>query len=419
MKNASIALLLILAGCRGYGQTAPLTLDECLSRARENYPLIRQHELISRTKEYSVANAGKGWLPQLSFSGQASYQSETIAFPFKIPGVTLPVYSKDQYRVQAEVDQTLYDGGAIRYQREQRNAEAHIQEQELEVNLYALKDRIDQLFFGILLIDGQLTLNDLQRTDLQNGMEQMQAALKNGTAFRSSLDELKAEVLNSDQARTELLAARKSYGQMLSLFINEPVDESRMLVTPPGVSVSAEIKRPELVLFDYRRAVFSIQEKQLRLNYLPKVGAYVQGAYGRPTLNFISNDFGFWAIGGVRFSWALTGLYSHKNDKRLLELDRRNLDLQKETFLFNTRLTLIQQNEEAVKYQALLNQDQEIVDLRASVKSAALAQLRNGVITSHDYITRVNAESLARQSLILHKIQLLQAEYNSLTTSGQ
>jgi outer membrane protein TolC len=419
MKHASIALLLILVSCCGHSQTAPLTLDECINRARENYPLIRQHELIRRTKDYSIANADKGWLPQVSFSGQASYQSETIAFPFKIPGVTLPAYSKDQYRVQAEVDQTLYDGGAIRYQHELRTAEANIQEQELEVNLYALKDRINQLFFGILLIDQELTLNDLQRSDLQNGVEQMQAAVKNGIAFRSSLDELKAEVLHSDQARTELLAARRSYGHMLALFINEPVDESTMLVTPPGVSASAEIKRPELVLFDYRQAVFTIQEKQLRLGCLPKVGAYVQGAYGRPTLNFISNEFGFWAIGGVRFSWTLSGLYTHKNDKRLLDLDRRNLDLQKETFLFNTRLTLTQQNEEASKYQALLDQDQQIIDLRASVKNAAFAQLKNGVSTPHDYITRVNAESMARHSLILHKIQLLQAEYNSLTTSGK
>jgi outer membrane protein TolC len=417
MKNTSVAFVLLLVSWRSQGQTA-LTLSECYTLATQNYPMIRQRELIHQTRAYSVENAAKGWLPQVAFSGQASYQSQTISFPFKIPGATLPVFSKDQYRIQAEVDQTIYDGGAIRYQQEGKKADEAIQEENLEVNLYALKDRVNQLFFGILLIDEQIKQIDLQRSDLQNGADKTQASVTNGTAFRSSLDELKAEILNTDQGRTELLASRRAYALMLSLFINRTLDENTILTPPAAITAGGDIKRPELALFDFQRSAFDIQEKQLKLGYLPKVSAFVQGAYSRPTLNFISNDFGFWALGGVRFSWSLSGLYTHKNDQRIIDLNRKNLDIQKETFLFNTHLTLAQQNAEITKYQALLDQDQQIIDLRASVKSAALAQLNNGVSTSHDYITRVNAESQARQSLILHKIQLLQAEYNVATTSG-
>jgi outer membrane protein TolC len=422
MKKASVALVLFLAGYCAQAQTAPLILDSCYALAIRNYPLIRQHGLIQRTRDYSLANAAKGWLPQFSLSGQATYQSETISFPFKIPGTELPAFSKDQYRVQAEIDQTIYDAGAIKYQKEGREAEAGIEEQNLEVNLYTLKDRVNQLYFGILMIDEQLKQLDLQKADLQNGVDKTQASVSNGTAFRSSLDELKAEVLSTDQGRTELLATRRAYTKMLALFINQPVDETTVLMAPSplpsAVDVVAEIKRPELALFDFQKKAFDVQEHQLRLNYTPKVSAFVQGAYGRPTLNFISNDFGFWAIGGVRFSWSLSGLYTRKNDTRLLDLNRNNLDIQKETFLFNTRLSLTQQNEAINKFQALMDQDQQIIDLRVSVKTAALAQLNNGVSTSHDYITRVNAESQARQSLILHKIQLLQTQYNAMTTSG-
>lgn len=424
MKNASIALTLLLLGCCAQAQTpspaqpAPLTLQTCYDLATQNYPLIQQRELIRHTREYSLDNAAKGWLPQLNFSGQASYQSQTIAFPFKIPGATLPVYSKDQYKVQAEIDQTIYDAGAIKYQRQSRVTDEDIHLQSIEVDLYALKDRINQLFFGILLIDLQLRLNELQRSDLQNGVDRTQASVSNGTAFHSSLDELKAEVLRTEQDSTELQASRKAYTQMLSLFINRPLDEHANLVTPSAVTGTAEIKRPELALFDYRKRAFDIQERQLRLAYTPKVSAFAQGAYGRPTLDFISNDFGFWALGGVRFSWSLSGLYTNKNDKRLLALDRRDLDIQKETFLFNTRLTITQQNAESDKYQALAAQDDRIIELRASVKAAALAQLQNGVITSHDYVTQVNAESQARQSLNLHRIQFLQSQYNTRTTSG-
>jgi outer membrane protein TolC len=424
MNTTPVALVFLLLSCitrveaQPPADTTSLTLETCYDRARQNYPQIRQKELILRTREYSIANAAKGYLPQVNFTGQASWQSETIAFPFKIPGVNLPVYSKDQYKVQAEVDQTIYDAGAIKFQQQLKNADEGIQLQNLEVDLYALKDRVNQLFFGILLLDEQLRLNELQHTDLQNGVDKSQASVNNGTAFRSSLDELRAEVLRTDQDRTELLATRKAYTRMLSLFIGKSLDENSTLTTPVPVIPTADIKRPELALFDFKKRAFDIQERQLHTAYTPKISAFVQEAYSRPTLNFISNDFGFWALGGIRFSWSLSGLYTNKNDKRLLDLDRRNLDLQKETFLFNTRLTLTQQQAEAEKYQALVDQDRQIIELRASVKTAALAQLQNGVITSHDYVTQVNAESQARQNMMLHRIQLLQTQYNTKTTSG-
>lgn len=438
MKPASLFLLLLLNGILAHTQPQPqpqsLTLDTCYALATVNYPQIREKELIQRTRDYSVANAAKGWLPQVNFTGQASYQSQTIAFPFKIPGATLPVYSKDQYKAQVEVDQTIYDAGTIKFQQQLRTADEAIQLQNLNVDLYALRDRVNQLFFGILMIDEQLKLNELQHNDLQNGVDKSQASVNNGTAFRSSLDELKAESLRTEQERTELLATRKAYTRMLSLFINRPLDDNSTLVAPsPIASASSapsastaqslapaipDITRPELAVFDLRKSAFDIQERQLHVAYTPKISAFVQGAYGRPTLNFVSNDFGFWALGGIRLSWSLSGLYTNKNDKRLLALDRRDLDLQKETFLLNTRLTLTQQQAEAEKYQALADQDQQIIDLRTSVKTAALAQLQNGVITSHDYVNQVNAENQARQNLVLHRIQLLQTQYETKTTSG-
>ena len=418
MRNSILALLLLFLTAPSMAQDHPLTLEACYKLATQNYPLIKQRELIRQTREYSLENASRGYLPQLSFSGQATYQSQTIAFPFKIPGVSLPVYSKDQYKVLAEVDQTIYDGGAIRYGKDLTKAEEAIQMQNVEVDLYALKDRVNQLFFGILLIDEQLKQNALQTKDFKNEAEKTQASLTNGTSLRSNLDELNAEILVTDQSRTELLASRTGYLQMLSIFVNQPLDENTAFVKPPSIIVSAAIKRPELDLFLYQEKAIDIQELQLKSNYLPKVGAFVQGAYSRPTLNFISNDFGFWALGGIRFSWSLSALYTLKNDRRLLSVNRKTIDLQKQTFLFNTNLTLTQQNAEENKYTALLEKDQKIIGLRTSVKIAAAAQLENGVITSHDYITEVNAESQAKQGLILHEIQFLQSQYNSKNTSG-
>jgi outer membrane protein TolC len=243
----------------------------------------------------------------------------------------------------------------------------------------------------------------------------MQGAVDNGTALRSSLDELKAELLNVEQTGTQLTATKKGYMQMLSLFINQPVTT---LVKPAAVNIPTDIKRPELSLYDHQQQSFEIQEKQLKSNYLPKISAFVQGGYGRPTYNIIDNSFGVFGMGGLRLSWSLNSLYTVHNNRQTLRLNRKDLDVQKETFLFNTRLTLTQQQINAQQYNDLISQDQEIITLRTSVKKAAVAQLENGVITSHDYISQVNAENQARQNLALHEIQLLQIQYNSKNTSG-
>ncbi|MGO4291207.1 TolC family protein [Chitinophaga sp. RAB17] len=398
-----------------------LTIEECFTLARQNYPLIKQYDLIVRSSRYSVENAGKLYLPQLTVSGQASYQSQTINFGDvlpSLPGLTPPDLSKDQYKIQAEITQQIYDGGVSRYQKESSKANEAMQQQQLEVNLYAIKDRVTQLYFSILLMEAQLKQNKLRKTDLQSAADKAQAALANGIAYRSNVDELKAEIINTDMAATEFSANRKAYMKMLAVFINQPLSDSTTLTYPAPVAPQEGIHRPEITYYDIQKKAFDVQEKQLTSNYLPKLNAFLQGAYGRPTLNIVDNKFGPWWIGGVRLNWSLGSLYSLKNNRQQLDINRQNLDISKETFLFNTNLSLRQQNQDIQKYAALMEQDDDAITLRSSVRKSAQAQLDNGVITVHEYISQLNAENLAKQSRILHSIQLLQAQYNYKNTSG-
>jgi outer membrane protein TolC len=398
-----------------------LTIEECFTLARQNYPLIKQHDLIVRSSRYSVENAGKLYLPQLTISGQATYQSQTINFGDvlpPLPGLTPPELSKDQYKIQAEISQQLYDGGVSKYQKESSRANEAIQQQQLEVNLYAIKDRVTQLYFAILLMEAQLKQNRLRKADLQSAADKAQAALANGVAYRSNVDELKAEIVNTDMAATEFSANRKAYMKMLAVFINQPLGDSTTLTYPAPVAPQQGIQRPEITYYDIQKQAFDVQEKQLSSNYLPKLNAFFQGAYGRPTLNIVDNKFGPWWVGGVRLNWSLGSLYSLKNNRQQLDISRQNLDISKETFLFNTNLTLRQQNQDIEKYAALMEQDDDAITLRSSVRKSAQAQLDNGVITVHEYISQLNAENLAKQSRILHSIQLLQAQYNYKNTSG-
>lgn len=398
--------------------SAELTLNECYTLSKQNYPLIKQQELILKSKEYSVQNAGTGYYPQVAIYGQATYQSDVISLPISIPGQTTPLLAKDQYKIYAEVNQPLYDGGMVRSQKRIQEAAGVIEEQKLEVELYKLKDRVNQLFFGVLLVDQQVEQIVLLKKDLQTSIAKTEASISNGVALKSNADVLKAEQLKANQRITELKAARKVYCEMLGMFINKPLDEKTKLVQPEAVLVSQTLNRPELLLFDQQYKTIDLQHQQLKAKNMPKFSLFAQGGYGRPALNPLNNKFDTYYLGGIRMNWSLTGFYTFKNDKALLDINRRNVEVQKELFVFNTNYALKQQNTEVEKYLELLTSDNEIITLRTAIKSRSSAQLENGVISASDYLRELNAEEQAKEAKILHEVQLLLARYNQQTTYG-
>jgi outer membrane protein TolC len=394
----------------------PLTLETCYVLAKENYPLTKQRELIERTEEYSVSNASKGIFPTITINGQQSYQSDVTKVP--IPETNVPVLSKNQYKVYGEVVQTLYDGGAIKNQKELHRTTAKVEEQKLEVELYKLKERVNQIFFGILLIDAQISQNELLKSDIERGIRKTEAAIANGISLKSSVDALKAELLKADQRTIELKASRNAYTEMLSLFIGKPITVTAVLERPAPLVTNLEIVRPELTLYDYQRQSIDVQNRMIATRNRPKFSSFFQAGYGRPGLNMLNSQADTYYIGGVRLTWTISGFYTARKEKALLDISRNTIDVQKETFLYNTNVMLKSQQGELNKLRQVLASDDEIIALREKIKNTASAQLENGVINTTDYLREVNAEDQSRQSKILHEIQLLQAQYNLQTTSG-
>lgn len=399
--------------------TSSLALEDCYKLAKQNYPLVKQRELIEKSKDYSVQNAGKGYFPQLNINGQASYQSAVTQIPFQIPGMNIPSLSKDQYKLYGEINQPLYDGGLIKAQKLIQETNAGVELQKLDVELYKLKERINQLFFGILMMDEQLKQVELLKKDLQTAVAKTEASIANGIAFKNNLDILKVEQLKIEQRAIEYKANRSAYLQMLGLFLNQVLDENTQLIKPQNKLVSQNISRPELLLFDQQKKNVDLQNDVLRSRVLPKFNLFLQAGYGRPALNMLSNTFESYYIGGLRLNWSLSGLYTLKNDKAILDLSRKNIDLQKELFIYNTNLSLKQQSAEVQKLSELLRSDDEIITLRSRIKTTSSAQLENGVISSNDYVRELNAEDQAKETKILHEVQLLMAQYNQQTTAGE
>ena len=402
-------------------QEQNLSLQKAYELAQQNYPLIKQRDLIKQTTDYTVDNLSKGFLPQFSLSGQATYQSAVTGVDIPVAGIPFSSVSKSQYKILADINQTIYDGGAIKQQKNIQQLNDETEQQKVEVELYKLKDRINQFFLGVLFLDEQLKQVDLVKEDLNNGIKRVGAQVDNGVAFKSNLNVLKAELLKADQRVIELKSSRKGLIDVLSLFINQTLPEETMLEKPKTDApvITNEIQRPELKLYSTQQKLLGGQFQLIDSRNKPSAGLFLQGGYGKPGLNFLKNEFAFFYTTGVRLNWSFGGLYTQKNEKKIIELNQKTVDIQKEVFLLNTNTQLRQQLSEVDKLQKLIASDGEIIDLRIKVKDAAKAQLENGVITANDYLREVNAEDQARQSLITHQVQLLQAQINYQTISGK
>ena len=389
-----------------------LTLEECYILAKQNYPLIKRHDLIAKTQEYNLQNAAKGWLPQIQLVGQATYQNEVTELPIQIPNMTIEPVSKDQYKIYADVQQNIYDGGLIANQKKLIVLNSEIELQKNEVATDQLEMRINQIYFGILQTDEQLQQTELTKSDLSNGLRKAEAQLENGVIFKSNVDVLKAQIVNLEQKELELKSLKKNFLQMLSLFIKKDLDENTMLAKPEKILLQEVNNRAELKLFDLQKSALDQQKTTVRGRNLPKLGAFFQGGYGKPGFNMLKNEFDLFYIGGLRLNIPISGFYTQKNDLALLSVQQQEIEIQKENFLFNQKFETIKDDEELNKIQQLITKDEELIALRESIKNAASAQFENGVITTNDYLREVNELDRAKNQKILHDIQYLLTQYN-------
>ena len=413
MKHLILNCLLFVAlPIAALGQS--ITLDECQTKAKANYPLVKQYNLIEQTAQYNISNANKGYLPQVTLSAKGTYQSQVTKLPITIPNVTIPGLSKDQYQAVVEANQVIWDGGAISAQKKITNANAEVEKQKLEVDLYALNERINQLYFGILLLKEQLRQNDILQNELQTNYNRVASYKQNGVANQSDLDALKVEQINAQQRGTELHITQKSYFIMLSALTGLTIDTKTELIKPEInlASLNTTVNhRPEIGLFDAQNKLFENQKELLNAGNRPKIGAFVQGGYGKPGLNMLTNAFSDFYIGGIRLSWNLSGFYTQKNNLNKIEVSKKAMDVQKETFLFNSDLKTKQQQTEIEKLQSTLANDDEIIRLRGNIKKSATTKVDNGTLTITDLIREINAEDQAKQLKSLHEIQLIMNVY--------
>ena len=422
------------------------TLEECQQAAERNYPLIRQYGLIEKTTELTVANIQKGWLPQISASAQATLQSDVTAFPdqmqkiYQTMGIDMQGLKKDQYRVGIDIQQTVFDGGTISSQKAIAREQGKVQSAQNEVNLYNVRKRVNEMYFGLLLINEQIKLNkDLQELLAQNE-KKLASMVKGGTAAESDYQNVKAERLNVVQQATSLQAQRNALARMLSVVCGGPtpgpsLNGGEIIPVKPDIQKSLEYlrpsiqggdgggSRPELMAIDAQLRLADAQEKALDAALMPKLGVFAQGYYGYPGYNMfedmMSRKFSWNGMIGARLSWNIGALYTRKNDKAKIQLQRETAETSRDVFLFNNNLEQIQQNENIERYKKLMADDEEIISLRSSIRKAAESKLSHGIIDVNDLVKEINNENAARVGQSMHEIQMLKEIYDLKYTTNQ
>jgi len=414
IKPYLIAVIYLLA-LIGPVTAQPLSIDSCYAFAARNYPLIKQYELIEKTKEYTLSNAGKAYLPQVSLTAIEGYvfgDLPTIGASgngsnFKFIGI-------------GQINQTIWDGGATKTKKNIINAQSETDKATVDVTMHDLKSRVNQLYFGILLIDEQLKQLEIQNTTLANNINRIKQLSDNGLAYKTDLDEIRVEQLKLNQQRVEFNYTRNGYVTMLSFLIGAKINGQTILQKPQvdDQGFNHEIIRPELSLYKSQRNLVIAQSDMQHVNLMPKIGLLGAGVLLAPGISPGSNKATTIGVAGLSIGWNIGALYTNSNEKELTQQSLNKINVQEETFLFNTRFQLTQTNANIDKQKAVLSQDEEIVNLRKTIREGYQLKYNTGAGPLFDLLNATEKESEARAQKALHEMQLLITLYDYKTTSG-
>ena len=422
-------VILALSLLTGIPLSAQVTLEECVKLAQDNYPLIRKYDLLEQTKDVNLSDIHKSWLPQINVYAQGTVQNETPSFPESLTelisqtGTSISGLNEWQYKIGVDLSQNIWDGGASKSQRRMERAEDTERKAALDVQLYAIRQRVEDLYFGILLIEEQAEQTRAMHSLLQSNLDKLQAMLDNGTALQSDVDMVEAQCLGTAQQLTQAESTAKSYRKVLEIFTGKSIAGQELVRPDATLPQDLLPDRPELRHFEAQLQANEARNASITASLMPRIGLFAQAYYGYPGLDYfesmMNRDLSFNLLAGVKVSWNIGAFYHKKNDRQKLRLSSDRIAVERDVFLFNTSMQTRSQLDRIDELKAVMAKDDRIVELRQNVRMAAESQLDNGVIDATALLTKLTDEKQARLNASYHEIQLLQSIYQLKYTLNQ
>lgn len=421
MKKSCKIIAVILSCFSSIGSYAGVTIEECVEKAMSNYPLVRKYGLLEATRDIELSDINKEWLPRVGIYAQATAQNLVPSFPETLTGVLNQMgqdvrgLGKMQYKLGADVSQTIWDGGVSKAKRELIRSQDAISHASLDVELYSLRERVENIYFAVLLTEEQVAQCRVTQKVLENNLDKLRSMLRNGVAMQSDIDMVEAQSLELNQKIVQAQSALKGYKRVLELFIGESLGEKEFERPAGDIPVDLKSNRAELKLFDNRIAANQAAEWLSKTSMLPKIGLFAQAYYGYPGFDYfqsmMNKNLSFNILAGVKISWDLHSLYTKKNISKRASVNIEDVIADKELFLFNSNIQTTSQLETIEGLKDIMREDGRIINLRSNVRKAAESQLNNGVIDATALLTKISDENLAELAAKFHEIQLIQEIY--------
>lgn len=387
-----------------------VTLEQCQNWARENHPTLKQLDLYQQILDLKNENNATSYLPQVNLNGQATYQSDVTKIGISLPNMKIPTVDKDQYKFYLDLKQTIWDGGLSKAKELLNNAENAGNLQQTEVELYQVKEKVNQFFFTSFLIQENLKIMETKTETLNERRKLLESALNNGMVLSSELDQLLAELIKTEQTVIELQSNKETVLYALSILTGKTTEQFKNLVLPiESTNANLPLKRPEMDLFSKQNELLSANSDLLQKQRNPKLFGFGQAGYGKPGLNMLNNSFDTYYMVGLGFSWNVFDWKTTSRQKQIIKLQQDMVQTKQDAFVRNIDLATDQQNKQINQISELLKTDQQLITIRGRITKTSASKLENGTITTADYIQDLNAETTARLMLETHKIQLKEA----------
>jgi outer membrane protein TolC len=396
-----------------------LYIEDCYKAMVTNWPTSKNITLAEQTSELRTKNISSSWLPQVSINGQATYQSEVLQLKLPIPGLSIPIPSKDQYKATLDINQTIFDGGVTSERKKLENANLLVEKQQIAVDINQRKEQINTLFFNALLLQENEDLLIAFRKRLEEKQSVISSCVTNGILTESDLYSIQAELIKTDQQIADAKISRESILSSLSLLTGQNISkESKLGYKQFPVSFTDTISRPELQLFQLQQSRLDASSGISKKTLLPKLYAFGQAGYGRPGLNMLNDNFDSFYIVGAKLSWTLWDWNQSRRDRKVFDIQKNIISNQKDAFIKG--LSVQSENELGAikKMQILLDKDLEIIKLREKITASSSSKLQNGTIRSADYIDDITAETQAKIDMKKHQVQFMLAKFNYLIIKG-
>ncbi len=399
-----------------------ITIEQCVEKAVENYPLVRKYDLLALTCDIALSDINKGWLPRINTSAQVTVQNVVPSFPDALSGMLSQMgqsfegLGKLQYKIAMELSQNIWDGGVSSARRRVQKAETQVRQEAMDVELYQVRQRVENLFFAILLSEEQIKLNQNTVSLLRSNLDKLQSMLQNGTAMQSDVDMLEAQVLVIEQNIVMAQSSADGYRKVLEIFIGASLNDCELEKPYMSMPESSDSNRPELNLFEEKLRLVEAGQRLSDTSIMPKIGFFAQAYYGYPGYDYfksmMNRDLSFNILAGIKVSWNIDSFYTRKNNSHRNAIEIQNIHADKDVFLFNSDIQSASVMESINGLRSVMSKDKEIISLREKVRKSAESQLENGVIDATAFLTKVNDENQAVLTASFHEIELLQEIYN-------